>query len=243
MKIPILAVSILVFSSCSSGYTAEDFVIPDEPIVTSNESEIKTKTIPAEFHLDVPFTSQAPHADWSSPFDEACEEASIIMVDSYYKGEKLNKDTATEKIIDLYNWETENGYKIDIKIEQLKEIAENKYNLKSELIYGDEITINKIKEIISNGKPIIVPSAGRLLGNPNFRGSGPPYHMLVIRGYDEKYFYTNDPGTRKGENYKYEYEILLNSIHNWNTKPEDILEGEKVIMVAGGRFELPTSGL
>ncbi|MCR4279964.1 MAG: hypothetical protein NUV82_00890, partial [Candidatus Komeilibacteria bacterium] len=40
--------------------------------------------LPAEYNLDVPFMSQAPHANWDLPYQEACEEASLIMVDYFW---------------------------------------------------------------------------------------------------------------------------------------------------------------
>jgi hypothetical protein len=90
---------------------------------------------------------------------------------------------------------------------------------------------------------IILPTADRALRNPNFTGLGPLYHFILVKGWDEtgwlnNYFITNDPGTRKGENYKYKYDILLNAIHDL---PQDkvgvmgdtsrILEGRKVMIV------------
>jgi hypothetical protein len=38
--------------------------------------------------------------------------------------------------------------------------------------------------------------------------------MLVIRGYDEKYFYTNDVGTRLGENFPYAYAVIMDALHD-----------------------------
>ena len=61
-----------------------------------------------------------------------------------------------------------------------------------------------------------MPAAGRELGNPNFTGEGPLYHMYVIRGYTADTFITNDPGTRNGENYIYAIDVVMNSIGDWN---------------------------
>jgi len=75
-----------------------------------------------------------------------------------------------------------------------------------------------------------VPAAGRELGNPNFTDPGPLYHMLVVRGYTENNFITNDVGTRKGENYQYKYDVLMNAIHDWNGG--DVNNGQRVVIVA-----------
>ncbi|KKR45570.1 MAG: hypothetical protein UT82_C0026G0013, partial [Parcubacteria group bacterium GW2011_GWB1_40_14] len=91
-------------------------------------------------------------------------------------------------------------------------------------------TVDTIKRELAAGNPIIVPAAGRELGNPYFTSPGPLYHMLVIRGYtsDDK-FITNDPGTRRGEEYTYKFDILMNAIHDWNGG--DVINGKKVIIV------------
>jgi len=54
------------------------------------------------------------------------------------------------------------------------------------------------------------------LNNPNFKQPGPIYHMLVIKGYNSWEFITNDPGTRKGNSFKYPYSTLINAVHDWN---------------------------
>ncbi|MBU1911108.1 hypothetical protein KKG16_01695, partial [Patescibacteria group bacterium] len=88
-----------------------------------------------------------------------------------------------------------------------------------------------IKEELIKGNPIIIPAAGRDLDNPYFSGEGPWYHMLVIKGYDKKRFITNDPGTRRGEGYKYEYSVLLNAVHDWTGIKEDIRNGDQIMLV------------
>jgi hypothetical protein len=68
---------------------------------------------------------------------------------------------------------------------------------------------------LTNENLIIAPFAGRMLGNPFYSGEGPYYHMLVIKGYDEENFITNDVGTRRGENFIYSYETVMQAIHDY----------------------------
>lgn len=53
--------------------------------------------------------------------------------------------------------------------------------------------------------------------NPNFKQPGPDQHMLVIIGFDphKKQFITNDPGTKIGANYHYNYTTLYNAIRDY----------------------------
>ena len=69
------------------------------------------------------------------------------------------------------------------------------------------------------GNIIIAPTNGRKLNNPNFSNLGPERHMVLIRGYDynKKEFITNDPGTKRGEAYRYPEKNLFNAIRDYPT--------------------------
>ena len=92
-------------------------------------------------------------------------------------------------------------------------------------------TIEQIKEELKKGNLIVMGMAGRLLKNPYFTAPGPVYHMLVVKGYDQKGFFVNDPGTRRGANYHYSYEILMNAARDWGGSDENIMQTEPVAIV------------
>lgn len=89
----------------------------------------------------------------------------------------------------------------------------------------------KIKKLITSGYPVILPVAGQLLGNPNFTGAGPPYHMIVVKGFDNKNFITHDPGTKNGANYKYSFATIEKAIHDWNGSKDNVLSGRKAMLI------------
>lgn len=184
----------------------------------------------------VPFTPQAPYAVWDDLHQEACEEAAMIMVDAYFNDRALTAHTAEQAILNLATWETDQGYQVDVTANEAARILTNYFGLKAEVI--TTVTVDRIKTELNNGKLIIIPAAGRELGNPNFQRPGPIYHMLVIRGYDGTRFITNDPGTRKGEKFVYAYDTLLSAIHDWDhdraaggMTDEEIAQGGQVMVV------------
>ena len=197
-----------------------------------------TKKVPTELVYNVPFASQAPFANWDMPYQEACEEAVMIMAAKYFKSEKLDAQIMDEEILKLVAWEEKNNYPIDLTADQIVEVLKKYFFINA---YTDtETNVQNIKDLLNQKKLIIIPAAGRQLGNPYFTGVGPLYHNLVIIGYDEDEFITNDPGTRRGEKYRYKYFDLINAIHDWNggvrvfkdPRPEpDITKGKKVMVV------------
>ncbi|TAL50267.1 hypothetical protein EPN81_03190 [Patescibacteria group bacterium] len=200
-------------------------VPPDEPVEES--------TIPPSKNLAVPFTSQAPNGNWDEPYQEACEEASVYMVHAYFSGMdegQIPASTADEALLQIVAFEMELfGFYKDTTAEKTGVFTELLYGHTYELLHDP--TVEEIQRKLVQGHPIVVPAAGRLLGNPYFTAPGPLYHMLVIRGYTEDgQFIVNDPGTYRGEAYLYDFDTIMNAMHDWNDG-EEITEGKKVVLV------------
>jgi hypothetical protein len=54
--------------------------------------------------------------------------------------------------------------------------------------------------------------------------------MLVVRGWTkEGMIITNDPGTKRGEGYLYEPDVLINAVHDWSGG--DVENGRKAMIV------------
>lgn len=197
---------------------------------SSASSPSGTQPLPPSILIQVPFFVQAPLGNWEMPYQEACEEASMIMVHHYLDGSDVTPEQADAEILDLVQWEnTEFNYSADITMEEAKRIAEDYYHHTAQLFY--DFSIDDMKKLLAEGHPIILPLAGREVGNPYYSGEGPWYHMLVVTGYDKTHFITNDVGTKRGHNYRYRYDVLYDAIHNWTGAKEDITQGRKVMMV------------
>lgn len=209
--------------------------------VNTNTNTNKTPpepTLPKKFDAPVSFASQAPLGDWNLPYQEACEEASMIMAARYFKNEELDANIMDQEILKVVKWEEDNGYPIDLTAGQTAEVLEKYFGLKASL--NRTVSETEIKKNLVAGNLIIVPLAGRDIGNPFYHQPGPLYHMLLIRGFDEDEFITNDPGTRRGEAYRYLYGDLLWAVHDWvggdrefqDPRPEpDMRTGARVMVV------------
>ncbi|MFH1866712.1 MAG: C39 family peptidase [Patescibacteria group bacterium] len=195
----------------------------------TTEPELKSKQDHLIKILKVPFTVQAPHANWDMPYQEACEEAAMIMVADFVSGRndlRLPPEEADQRILALIAWEEEQGYAIDVTAAEVAKILSERWGIGAEIRSYDA---EKLRSEIVLGKPVILPAAGRLLGNPYFRNPGPLYHMLVVKGYEGEEFITNDPGTRRGENFRYHYSVFDRAVHDWNGG--EVENGEQVMII------------
>ncbi|MFA5933546.1 MAG: C39 family peptidase [Microgenomates group bacterium] len=184
----------------------------------------------------VPFTPQAPFAEWSDArFQEGCEEASSLMAIYWAKNiTSIDRTKAKEEIIAMVNYQIEKGgLGMDTSAQDtaLKIISGylgfNNYEVK------ENISLQDIKDELLKGNLIIVPANGQALNNPHFTAPGPERHMIVIRGYDDNTgtFITNDPGIRQGELYAYPQQVFYNAIRDYSTGYNAPIVGNKKIMI------------
>lgn len=179
----------------------------------------------------MPFAPQAPTGNWDPPYDEACEEASLIIVHHYLEGTPLNNTIMDESIQSMVAHETSKGLPIDIDMFQLADVAREMFGYDANVLEGNDVSIDRIEQEIAKGNPVIVPLAGQNIGNPYYSGDGPPYHVLVIVGYNSTQFITHDVGTKRGENYVYKKSVIMDAIHDWNGSVETIRSGPRRLLI------------
>lgn len=194
-------------------------------------SENQLAAIPGKISIKVPFTSQAPFGVWDQKHEEACEEAAIIILKYYLDKKDLTKEIAEKEIQRMIDFEIKNygDYK-DSDAEQIVKLAKDFYGIENiKAVYDFEK--EDIKKELAKGNPIIIPAAGRELGNPYYTQPGPLYHMLVLIGYSGDQIITNDPGTRRGEGYWYDINVLYDAIHDFPGDKNKIRGGRKAMIV------------
>jgi hypothetical protein len=181
--------------------------------------------------LNVPFSTQAPAGNWSQPWHDACEETSLVMVDHYYGEKNLTKDLAVSEILKVIHYKNKNlGESLDENVDKMLLIINNFYQWQGKKISNP--SLNLLKEELAAGRPVIIPVAGSELNNPHFRGPV-PYHVLVLKGYDDATaeFIVNDPGTIYGNSYRYSYQVIMEAIHDFaNRDIEAMKSGLKYVI-------------
>jgi len=192
-------------------------------------------------NLAVPFSTQAPDNDWSLPYGEACEETSIILVNSFYNNIELSPELVKQQILQIVDWENKTfGYNIDTTAEETARILREFLGYQRvDVVY--DVSLMDIEEQITAGRPVIVPVAGRLLENPFYKYPGPVYHTLVVKGISKNgNIITNDVGTKRGHNYVYPADVFYNAIHDGpknvnelsaSELEKEVLSGRKVMVV------------
>lgn len=199
----------------------------DEKKDSDEDKSSEKDKLPKEYNLAIPFTSQAPEADWSQPWQDACEEATVLMLDAYYKDYNISTLFAKDEIKKMVNWEQEQDWGRSIEVEKIAKLIKWYAGIEAKVVNNPDI--GQIKKQLADGTPVFVVAHGKTLDNPYFTDGGPDYHTLVIRGYTDSHFITNDPGTSRGKNFKYTYENLMDAIHDYNDG--DVKQGEKKVLV------------
>ena len=211
---------------------------PVAPVVADSPQPVDTQPVIGQFvDYPVPFSSQAPFGVWDELHQETCEEASMVMAVRFFKNQELNSHLMEQELLNIFDWETQNGYRVDLTADEVVVVLDKYFNQSSRIM--TDVSVAAVTAELDKGNLVIVPAAGRNLGNPYFTPPGPIYHMLLIRGYDRSTgeFITNDPGTKRGEGYRYQYQTLLSAVADWNhalaeggMEQSEIEQGRKVLI-------------
>lgn len=193
--------------------TIEPNLLPEED---KENEEIIPKPLSTFVNYDVPFTAQAPTGDWSDERQQdGCEEASALMAMAWVKGEGITNAHALEQIIALSDYEqAQYGEFRDISLADIKQWIFEDYFKYSKIEHQKNISAEDIITALQDNSVVLLPLQGQRLGNPYFSPPGPERHMLLVKGYDPKTgeFITNDPGTRRGADYRYSVATIMNAI-------------------------------
>jgi len=228
MRIIIRLLILIVFILWIFKLTGDTDVASEVP---KNVSVKTTTTDPVEestqkdepktyFSINVPYVSEAPEGDWSGDWVNACEEATITMVEYFYKGQKsvsvAEAKDSLQKLFDEQDSRYGNNKNADAS--QIHEIISVFEKFKSKIVRNP--TINEIKNEIINGRPVISLHKGFTLNNPNipFSPTKSSYHTVVVVGFDDakQEFITHDPGDDiDGANHRYGYSVFMTSLHDY----------------------------
>lgn len=188
--------------------------------------------------IAVPFVLQAPHSRWIQPYEDACEEAVMVMLDAYFQQDTRDRMPANEadkRILDIVALERRVlGYDKDTNVGTIARLI-NEYFLFEAYVVRDP-SLEQIKEQIDKGLPVVIPAWGRTLvkSNPYFKRPGPTYHTLLITGYDDakQEFITQEPGVGRGRNFRYPYALLMGAIQDLlqDAKGRPIQGGERLVL-------------
>lgn len=174
--------------------------------------------------LPVPHIWEIPDGVWVKPWNNACEEAAIVMVEDFYLGRgevKLPPKEIKTKLWPLFTWEDKVfGSNADTDSFRTNRII-NEYSSFVGTVKKNP-TLEEIKAELAAGRPIISFHYGYGLNNPHhrFRRGGSSYHVIVLTGYDDtkQEFMTNDSEMKDGLDYRYPYATIMDTLHDFDHK-------------------------
>jgi len=203
--------------------------------IAPQPTKIQDDGLPNKYQINTAFIEQAPEKNWDQPWQDACEEAALLTADYYYQKVSPGPAEIKQKILDMIDFEKEQGWEKDINLEQMSLVGSKYLGYDSKII--TDPTVDEIKKYIAADTPVIVPAAGKILykENKHFKNGGPDYHAIVILGYndDKKQFTVHDVGTQFGKYFRYSYNLLLEANHDLPVSGDkkDINSGDKKMLI------------
>lgn len=192
--------------------------------------------------LPVPFTPEDPDGKMIKPWNNSCEEASIVMADNFYQGKTtLAKSDAKKQILNYIN--TENkifGYNANVNAAEIAQVV-NEYSPYFSAAIKTDPALAEIKSELDAGHPVISLHYGRDLNNPHhiFLRTGSYYHTMIIVGYDDsaREFITNDNGDfSAGLDYRYKYDTIMGTLRDYSHKLKKTVYPATVIFTSQRRL-------
>lgn len=171
--------------------------------------------VPEELNLAAPFYAQAPFANWDYPWQEACEEASILLAANVYFEHEWTAEEFNEEILDMVDWQNEVfGDYWHTDMVQTARILDEHLGLES--VMHEDPTFEDLKQLLAKGHFLIMPFDGKAMNNPFFVNGGPEYHVVLVKGYTaDGGLITHDVGTRRGADYVYDWDVLDGALHDY----------------------------
>jgi len=202
------------------------------------EQAVPTPVIlPAAVILPVPFTSQAPLNDWSAK-QHTCEEASLVMVDRYLRGDHsgnlIDPRTANAAINRITPWKVTQ----DLTDVQYGAMAKKYLGWAYQVLPANR---QNIKEQLALGRPVIIGVRTHGLGNSNYPGYRSHYeqagwsvsHYIVVVGYDQSdTVILNDPGLTRGHGYHIKFDQLFYAITDLDRAYPNLNQGLIILVLA-----------
>ncbi len=186
------------------------------------ETKVRVNTL----ELPVPYLSQVPDGVWINPWANACEEASVLMVNAFYENTEIKISEAKQTMQAMFAWENENfGKNFDTTAEEIGLLVAAKANFDTEI--KTYPTLDEIKDQLRKKRPVIAMLDQYLLSQKP-RQLNASYHVLVIIGFDDtkQEFIVNDPAetTRR-----YSYDRVMNALHDYDEVADEAV-GKPVVL-------------
>lgn len=175
--------------------------------------------LPERVELPVPYVAQVWRGYRGLPWSEACEEASIVMVDGFYKRRKSVPQTEAARAMQrMFAWENKTfGKNDDTGTYQTAQIIRKNGTFGADVWNPTSVTDIKL-ELVRKHPVLAFVNMYTLWGRPQRKDS---FHVVVIVGYDDKreQFIVHDPA--RGKSRRYAYDVMMRALHDYNPETRE----------------------
>ncbi len=191
--------------------------------------------LPARVLLQVPYTTQAPLANWAQ-HQESCEAATLTMLLHYWQHDSslvIDPQVADGSIRQIDGWKMQP----DLTDTMLGDLAQQHFGYAYRTVPNDP---QSIAEQLAAGRPLIAEVRTHGLGNAHYPGYSSHYeqagwsvpHFVLIIGYDSTGVWLNDAGITLGRGYHISYDQLTHAIDDLNGNYPALANGNVLLVAA-----------
>ena len=214
--------------------TNEDVLLEEQKILNIASEAVSqdivdpSQNVPKQYNANLDFHSQSPFWTWWEIFEQTCEEASVLLAMNHFHGREMNATEFRNELLELVKWEERTFGKYEhTNVDETARILEEYYRHKNYKIV-ESPSIESIKSSLSEWALVLAPFYGKWM-NPYYSNGWPEYHFMLLKWYTGNDFISHDVGTKRGKDYRYSEEEIMNRMHDYHS--EDIQKWAKKMIV------------
>lgn len=167
--------------------------------------------MPTMTRLTVPYTVQAPFANWNI-HEESCEEAALLMADQYATSLPEQSPAWYDKRLRDMKQQQKNvwGSEKDLTIAEMDALWDLAFSRPGPSLREVTNTVDALKWHLAHQRVIIIPVMSHQLRNPHY-GPKSVYHMITLIGFEGDTFIANDPGIKQGRAWVYPASVVMDA--------------------------------
>lgn len=181
---------------------------PAPPPSVTATAEVFGFHMPPSVQLPIPYTVQAPFANWNI-HEESCEEAALLMAHQYVTSMNEQAPAWYDARLREMKLQQRNawGEERDLTITEMDALWDLSFSRPGPTL-RERADVSSLRWHLAHQRVVILPVMSHQLRNPHY-GPKSVYHMVTLIGYEGDSFIVHDPGIKQGRAWVYPTSVIM----------------------------------